>query len=296
MSLLQQIIDGASEDSMSTSTLLRKCLVLASKLDSQLVEQWVEWELEGYPNDVEVPEYRNLSMLIKVDMMDITTRANGWVVPLELLDENAKRFTEYQYRASMAEIEECLSKNEDHIAFKVENLFGYLISQKFTEMNILAAWCEVSTARIRHILDSVRTRTLKFALDIGKAFPAALSDEEKIPQSADAVSQIFNTTILGPANVVGATDQSKVKIEFRTGDLSAVSNALRKKGVHEDDIEEFKLAVAAEPELNGKNFGPKVSEWIGKMMRKAAEGTWAVGTGAAGNLLADIVKAYYGLK
>ncbi len=122
MSLLQEIIEGASDDKMSTATLLRKCMVLGSKLGSQSMEHWLDWELNSYPETVEVPEYRHLSMLIKVDMIDLGKRANGYAVPPEFLDANSKKFTEHEYRASIAEIEEYLSENKGNLEFKVGNL------------------------------------------------------------------------------------------------------------------------------------------------------------------------------
>ncbi len=60
------------------------------------------------------------------------------------------------------------------------------MSQKFTEMEILSAWCEVSRGRVKHIPESVRTRILKFALDVCNAFPEALNSPLKMSASASA--------------------------------------------------------------------------------------------------------------
>lgn len=296
MSLLEEIIAGASGDQMPTSTLLRKCMVLAAKLDSKPAEDWVEWELNGYPEAVPVPDYRHLPMLIKVDLVDIAKRANGWVVPPEFLDENGKRFMEHHYRVSIGEIEDYLAKGEATLHFQVGNLVGYLMAQKFTEMDIVSAWCEVSAGRVKHITESVRTRILKFALDLEKAFPEAAKEDHAMPQKSERVNQIFNTTIYGPANVVGTATNSSVSVSVKTRDFSSLANALRDSGVSDLDIAELHNAVKGESPSSDGNVGPKVAAWIGKMVSKAADGSWTVGTGAAGSLLADIISKYYGWK
>jgi hypothetical protein len=60
------------------------------------------------------------------------------------------------------------------------------------------------------------------------------------------------------------------------------------------DICELREALDAEPKSNGGGFGPEVSAWIGKMMIKAADGSWQITTGAAGNLLSAALAKFYG--
>lgn len=296
MGLLQEIVAGASGDHMPTSTLLRKCMVLAAKLDSKPAEDWVEWELNGYPEGVPIPDYRHLSMMIKVDMIDIARRANGWVVPPEFVDENGKNFMQHHYRVSIGEIEDYLAKGEATLQFQVGNLVGYLMAQKFTDMNILSAWCEVSAGKVKHITESVRTRILKFALDLEKAFPEAAREDQAMPQKSERVNQIFNTTIYGPANVVGAATNSSVSLNVKMRDFSSLASALRGNLVSEPDILELQKSVEAESPSSDGKVGPKVATWIGKMVSKAADGTWTIGTGAAGSLLADLIGKFYGWK
>lgn len=58
MSLLDEIIHGASEDSQSVATLLRRVKVLASRLDAVSLDEWVGHELAGYPDTESLPAYR----------------------------------------------------------------------------------------------------------------------------------------------------------------------------------------------------------------------------------------------
>src|SRR5688500_2047333 len=60
MTLLQEIQGAAIDDAVSISTLLRKCAVLASRLENDELRAWVTQELNGYENSESVPDYRVL--------------------------------------------------------------------------------------------------------------------------------------------------------------------------------------------------------------------------------------------
>ena len=61
MSLLREIQDTAVDGASDLESLLRKCRVLATRLKHDELKNWVICELDGYPNDVEVPQYRKLA-------------------------------------------------------------------------------------------------------------------------------------------------------------------------------------------------------------------------------------------
>ena len=56
--ILEDIQNDAVDASKDLSTLLRKCKLLAARLGSQQLEDWLLWESNGYPGDVPVPDYR----------------------------------------------------------------------------------------------------------------------------------------------------------------------------------------------------------------------------------------------
>jgi hypothetical protein len=75
-----------------------------------------------------------------------------------------------------------------------------------------------------------------------------------------------------------------------------LERALTEKGVGSADLSELKKALEADPSPSTpQSFGPKVSSWIGKMVAKAAQGSWDIGVNAAGSLLAQAIAKYYGL-
>ncbi len=59
MSILEEIQQAAVDANSDLGTLLRKCKVFAARMESQPLENWLIWESNGYPDEVEVPEYEN---------------------------------------------------------------------------------------------------------------------------------------------------------------------------------------------------------------------------------------------
>jgi hypothetical protein len=69
---------------------------------------------------------------------------------------------------------------------------------------------------------------------------------------------------------------------------------LSEKGIGEEDIADLEAALEEEPHAVDGKLGPKVAGWFGRMVKKAADGTWKIGIGAAGTLLAEAIGRYYG--
>ena len=58
MSLLHQIQESIVQEGSDLGSILLKLRLLASRLGSNLLEEWVKRESEGYPKEIEVPPYR----------------------------------------------------------------------------------------------------------------------------------------------------------------------------------------------------------------------------------------------
>lgn len=296
MTLLEEIEAGAASDDMPIGTLLRKLLILVSRLGSKPAEEWVEWELNGYPDDSPVPPYRVLSLVIKVNLVDIAKRIEGWTVPPALLGKTANDWTQIRYRQSVGAIEHFLCKGAtaDAVHFSAGNLLLHLNRQKFTEMNIMSAWAEAGSSQLKNILESVRNRVLKFVLELDKEYPLAGTVKSPGVKTTERVDQMFINNIYGSANVVGTANNSNIVLNVVKGDFASLEQTLVSSGAAPADIGELRVALEAEPTASSAGFGPMVSAWIGKMMSRAADGSWQIAAGAAGNLLSTAVARYYG--
>ena len=58
MTLLQEIQAALLDPKSSIGPILLKLRYIADRLGSDILEEWVKYETEGYPEGVEVPDYR----------------------------------------------------------------------------------------------------------------------------------------------------------------------------------------------------------------------------------------------
>ena len=149
------------------------------------------------------------------------------------------------------------------------------------------------------LLNAVRNKVLDFALAIWKQDPTAgeiqAQNGEKI--HAAEVTQIFYTIVYGgAATVLGSAQNSSLNVNVTTNNFESLQLALKQHGVPSEDLQELQTALAEDPRPTDKNkFGPKVSSWMGKMLKKAAEGVWITTLDVGSMVLLEALTKYYGL-
>ena len=294
MSLLAEIEKAAVEKDTDLATLLRKCKVLAARLGSVPLEDWVLHESNGYPEGVAVPAYRKWGAHIIGHFIDPVGRqmSGVFVPPHKIPDAVRPRYTQVEYRYSVATAEFALAAGGDGTqTLSTGSLSSLLHGVMYENFQCHQAHAQYSNQNLVAMLDAVRNRILDFVLALRKVAPNAGDQGTQV--EVQRVTQIFNTTIHGPVGVVGTSNNSIINVTMN--DWATLAQFLVSQGVAQPDIDELQAAVTAEPKPEGGRWGPRVSAWIGKMVGKAADGSWQIGLGAAGNLLAQALTAYYGL-
>jgi hypothetical protein len=129
----------------------------------------------------------------------------------------------------------------------------------------------------REIVQAVRARILELTIALEKRVPEAVEVtlqqviSSKTPESAAAVTQIFNQTVYGNVTHVTATDGAQVSLAITAGDSVSMVSELAKAGLPDDAAKEISEIVASEKSQNpDKPLGPKALEWIKKNAPKAA--------------------------
>jgi AbiTii len=294
VSLIAEIQKAAVEKDTDLATLLRKCKVLAAHLGSVPLEDWVLHESNGYPAGANLPGYRVWGVQIVAHLIDEfgAQMPSVMVAPNMIPEALRTRFTRFEYRESVATAEYVLRNgDEDMQTFSTGNLRSMLHGKVYKGFQCHSAVAQFSNQHLVAMLDAVRNRILDFALALGKIAPDAGEDQSQV--EVQRVTQIFNTTIHGSVGVVGTATNSVVNVT--ANNWVALAQFLASQGVEQPDIDQLHDAVVAEPKAEAGKWGPHVSKWIGKMVGKAADGSWHIGLGAAGNLLAQALTAYYGL-
>ncbi|HWD12235.1 MAG TPA: hypothetical protein VG519_02680 [Pseudochrobactrum sp.] len=305
MALLLDIQNASADGSVSIATLLRKCLILAARLDSSILEDWIKYEMDGYPSDVSVPQYRRIELNFKGTFSGAfgSGITNAPIAPYIVeKHSNNPNISTFHCRQSIASLETLSKGDPQNLRINMDNMGLVLQGKVYPNMALNHFWAEFSNTALIDIENTVRNKILELSLNIWKKYPdAGNSSDSDLKNSIgeEAMTQIFNTTIHGAATVIGTSNQSINHTTYLNdkGNLKALAELLIEKGLNTQDVQELETAIQKDPAPIDKNsgFGPSVAGWITKTIGKAVSGTWKIGIGTGSALLEAALLKYYGL-
>lgn len=154
----------------------------------------------------------------------------------------------------------------------------------------------ISPAQVQSVLDAVRTRALGVALELEKILPQAGEPGAK-SQDPTQISYIVMNEIYGDGNTVAVDSPGAVQISAAVipGDLGSLLAAATNVGLSPDDVAELKAAVEADEAEEPGAPRSRVREFLGKFTLEGAKTAGKIGIGAAGGVVAQLVRDYYGI-
>jgi hypothetical protein len=303
MSLLKEIQDAAVDSSADLSMLLRKCRILASRLNHVELKNWVQHELDGYPDEATLPAYRVLAVQSKGHFVGAYGReARNAPIPSGIFGEKVRPLlATTQMRDSVSSLADLL--RGDAVLFREEwpaDVLPHFHGKIYEGMMLAQAWKEMSRGAVLGILETIRSRVLNFALEIESANAGAgdaMPGTEPIPQKV--VTQIFTTNITGNVgNFAPGSSHFKQRADFQiaAGDAKQLRQIVESLGLSSEDAAELEEAIHADPPLVAKQpFGKAVGAWMGKALSRAAQGMLKVSTEVAAETLSRTIKDFCGL-
>lgn len=284
----------ATEKKEDISDLLRKALLVATKLKLYDFRSWIDKELNGY-REGPVPEYRKLEATVQ-----LKNPHHGLIPVVFPTQELADVVCSIQVRDPIGNLVSILENQTSDMPDPIYPLTPeqeYFLIKHQDGMS-LPPIRTVSSSALSTITDLVRTQILEWSLKLeeqgilGKGLTFT-NDEKKIAVSSQEINIQNFQGVLGDVSNSTLTQDLNMKIE--TQNFDSLKSFLLSKGLSDTDLSELKHAIQhdTEPDTKGK-FGDKVSAWMGRMLTKAANGSWQVSVAAAGNLLAQAIGAYYG--
>ena len=94
--------------------------------------------------------------------------------------------------------------------------------------NLNRAWQEVPSSVIRGLLDTIRTRVLRFALDLKDGLGLVGDDLAELPK--DKIDRSVVTYIFGGTNVIASREFTQINtVEIERGDWTALAEVLDKR-------------------------------------------------------------------
>lgn len=293
-SLILEIQQIAMDNSVEISDLLRKALLVAKKLGLQNFQEWIGHELYGYKGE-EVPSYRKVRAELRLN------NPYHGLIPFYFQDsELADIFLDISLVQPIGSIVDLIKNQEPNstgpiarLSPEQENIL-LKIKGKFSPPPVRT----ISVNQLVALVDVVRTKILEWVLDLesqgilGEGL--TFSNAEKIKASSTTSIRIENFQgVLG--NIENSSVAQNLDLSINKGDFEGLQKKLKKLGVEQNDINELKTAFEHELEIKEREkFGEKVGTWIGKMVHKAAIGSWDIGIAVAGNVLATLIAKYYG--
>ena len=309
MSLLYEIQASAmQEEDIDIGPILLKLRFLASRLGSDLLEEWVTHELDGYPEGIPVPDYRKINVGYEGMFSDIVRVLNVPIPPSLVKKYAGEQWVKRGVRQGIAEVDEFIrsskSKQDMTLHIDASDLILHLQGKIYEGMACNRIIGLVSVARLAALQFSVRKRVLELTIQLEKAIPAAgkITTKNQLVELpvdvAEATTHIAHQTIYTNNYAVitnsGAGMQSVSVSNISNGDVVAFEKALIEGGIAEADAAELAQIVSEEdPQSKEEPFGVRAKVWVAKNIDKATKGGWQIGKEVAMKLLTEVAMRYY---
>ncbi len=309
MSLLQEIQSSLIQDtSVELGQVLLKLRFLASRLGSDLLEEWIKHELDGYPDEIPVPNYRKVGVTYKGTFSGaFGSGLDNAPIPSALIMKHAgERWVNYEMRQSIAEIDNLLRSGKDTestLQIDASNLILLLQNKVYPGMACNSITGLLSTSEVAGLHFSVQNRVLDLTIDLERKVPVSTEivtgKAITIPaETAKIATRVAHQSIYAENFTVifnsGEGNQSVSVSNFHKGDRTALGKALVEGGIDEADASEFAAILSEEKPLSEEEpFGEKALAWIAKNLEKSAKGSWQMSKEIAKKLLTEAAIAYY---
>ncbi len=231
-SLIDELQLDAANAAVSVSSLLRKAMIVAAKLEVPDLPEWVDKELSGYGDADTVPSYRILHGRV------MGKTFNGWI-PLQFpssdLEEKISKKGIYE---SIAQIE-ALSLRNGRLVMTFPSDQQQILQEMFQRNTEYASFMEKT--KLHGILDEIRNRVLRWAVALDKAGIRGDGLTFTGAEKEKAHSMVFhldkgNLTI-GVVGTVGEQANVATGVQPKAGSINI------------DDIQ--KLVAEVNPHING---------------------------------------------
>ena len=294
MDAIQEFINELTQHDVDLTSTLRRAKALTNNLHSPELDEWLDWELYGYTDPQEVPEYRRLPTANYGNFAGPNEgTAEGLLIPTENLPQQVKEFAENLVMLDGVGALQAHGAEPDERVWPPDVVMA---AQEATALKgglfLIKAYQPIPASVYPDILEQVRNRLFDFLLD--------LQNNTGAPEEGnrfETVGRLVNYHIYGGDNVITTAEQVNQQVSIvRKDDAASLLEYLRGQGVGEEDLQDLRDAVSSEPEaLPDGNYGSRVGAWLGNMLTKASTGAWEVGLEAASKILTEALNGYYGL-
>lgn len=276
--MIKDLIKQIAYEEITISKALTIAKIIAKKIENTDFEEWIKNELNGYPSDDMVPDYRQMFCVVKGEICD------QWGGSLEIIPisfeawvKEIQQHLNYQYfTQSISALEtnyEQLTTDKGTFNFYLEQvkMLEDMMKLRQTHRRILkAAWREIPKLQLKHIIEQTKQRMLDTLLELDKEFPNLENDFNMTEENEKKVKNIITNNIYGDNNPVNVAAGENVSQNDIKNEISVINySSLEELGVEGKEIEELKEIV-----VNNQNDKPnlksKAMKWLGSVSASIA--------------------------
>jgi hypothetical protein len=313
--LFQEVIDDLLNTSTPLSAPLMKLNYFGRLIKNKELIDYTQNEINGYLDDNNIPAYRRGIGTLYIDMQAHHNR-HSRQLPASLIEEPYRQYLQYIYvREGISTIEKLARDAEK--GGSEELLFTPLPMEMLHMLQAPARKLYKSSVRIDvvgakltgnaniviEIPNAIRTKLLDFAMSIADTFGYDIeidSFNKKSDTNNQTIIHQMNTTInnSGNGNVINTGNENQIEntVVLYKGDIERLEKELQLQGIDDADVKEISEIISTEnPKEKSSRLGEKTNSWISKIISKSLNGIGKISTGISANILATLIKQYYGM-
>ncbi|MCR5864684.1 hypothetical protein LRS14_05340 [Aquincola sp. J276] len=293
-------MDALTSEGGRLSEALLKTKVLLHRLGHGELADWVNLELNGYPDEVPVPSYRVAHCQVMGNVQNALYVRYDVTLPTSHLEEKHRQMLLVdEFRQPIAVLEGW-AKSAKQGAMKRDLAPEWTLrfNEAFAAGNwVERAWVVTSTEGMAEASTQVRSRLLDFVLGLQDKVGASPDNElRQAAEGIDVVNQ-FKSIVAGDNStfIFGDHNTTSINNAVRRGDIESLAAHLASHGLPKEDIVALREAVAEDAATTEHPVeGPKVREWKKGVLGKTIDGTWKISTAVAAKLIADGITGFFG--
>lgn len=304
MGQVEEIIAAAADESVSLASILRKCLILAFELNHDDLKKWVLGELDGFSADDKegLPPHRTF----RITAQGLLLGPFGAQIPDQplasfVMDEEHRFWATTAYALEgVAAYEALVTKDPTGNArvYWPADLVAHYQTKFIDGYALNRAWQLIPIPAIGAMLDTVRTKTLQFALELRKR---GLDLPAQMAMSGPVVNHVFHTVIYGGTAIVGTATAHTMNVADHqvvvAGDFPSLRLGLGSQGVPEYEIQRLYKLLEVD-EMAAKETGkptPSLLEWAATAAKMIAKEGGQAALDVAKAAVTTALNSYLGL-
>ena len=249
LSLLYEIQAAILDDKAPMGPVMLKLKFLASRLGSDILEDWVQHEAEGYPEGIVVPSYRETQAAYAGNFASMVSNLTEVPIPNYLIHKHAgARWSTLEIREGLFAIDSIIDGAEPGMQMSVDcgDLILLLQGKIYENYSCIAVKGIFGLHVYASIRAAVRTKVLDLTLELERSVPSAadimvgFKRQTLAPVEVENVTKATHIIVHGNLNQVNNSGTSgPITVTSTQGDVSALLEGLTKSGLSKTHAREL---------------------------------------------------------